>query len=105
LIAGLLRKSEDSPSPVVYGSVDETKDIKVDGKFSELLVAGCKQLHLKEHAVLDANGNEVKLQVSPDCKASCGLHLFGINVFWLHETIGLLFCIGHCWCRRQTIPH
>ncbi|KAL5654737.1 hypothetical protein ACJX0J_034056, partial [Zea mays] len=70
IIPGILQG--DKSDSLLYGSVDNGKKISWNETFHSKVVEAAKQLHLKEHVVLDGSGNPVKLAATVECKGIVG---------------------------------
>lgn len=70
IIPGILQREQTST--VVYGSMDSGKKITADPAFHELVTQAAKQLGIKEHTVIDAEGNTVKLSAPVEAKGIVG---------------------------------
>ncbi|KAJ0988140.1 hypothetical protein J5N97_006496 [Dioscorea zingiberensis] len=70
IIPGILHG--DKSDSLLYGSVDNGKKICWNESFHSKVLEAAKQLHLKEHTVLDASGNVLKLAAPVECKGIVG---------------------------------
>ncbi|AQK74262.1 Clustered mitochondria protein [Zea mays] len=70
IIPGILQG--DKSDSLLYGSVDNGKKISWNETFHSKVVEAAKQLHLKEHVVLDGSGNPIKLAATVECKGIVG---------------------------------
>uniref|UniRef100_A0A804RK24 Clu domain-containing protein n=1 Tax=Zea mays TaxID=4577 RepID=A0A804RK24_MAIZE len=70
IIPGILQG--DKSDSLLYGSVDNGKKISWNETLHSKVVEATKQLHLKEHVVLDGSGNPVKLAATVECKGIVG---------------------------------
>ncbi|KAK7405463.1 hypothetical protein VNO78_06781 [Psophocarpus tetragonolobus] len=61
-----------SSETLVYGSVDNGKEITWNEEFHFKVLEAAKRLHLKEHSVIDGSGNVSKLAVAVDTKGIVG---------------------------------
>ncbi|KAI3876121.1 hypothetical protein MKW92_040103, partial [Papaver armeniacum] len=70
IIPGILQG--DKSDSLLYGSVDNGKKICWNETFHSKVLEAANRLHLKEHTVLDASGNAVKLAAPVECKSIVG---------------------------------
>ncbi|KAI0488854.1 hypothetical protein KFK09_028693 [Dendrobium nobile] len=70
IIPGILQG--DKSDSLLYGSVDNGKKICWNESFHAKVLEAAKRLHLKEHTVLDASGNAIKLAAPVECKGIVG---------------------------------
>ncbi|KAI8074519.1 clustered mitochondria-domain-containing protein [Gongronella butleri] len=71
IVPGIFRRQDESS--IVYGSVDNGLTIAADNQFHEAIGAQiAKALHLKQHAVNDAQGNAIDLHTSVETKGLLG---------------------------------
>ncbi|OVA10333.1 Protein of unknown function DUF727 [Macleaya cordata] len=70
IIPGILQG--DKSDSLLYGSVDNGKKICWNEAFHSKVLEAAKRLHIKEHTVLDASGNAVKLAAPVECKGIVG---------------------------------
>jgi protein TIF31 len=67
-ISGILQREQTST--VVYGSMDNGGKIAFDETFHELCCKAAKQLHIKEHTVIDSENNSIKLALPVEAKVT-----------------------------------
>ncbi|XP_020265278.1 clustered mitochondria protein-like [Asparagus officinalis] len=70
IIPGILQG--DKSDSLLYGSVDNGKKICWSESFHSKVLEAAKNLHLKEHTVVDGSGNVVKLAAPVECKGIVG---------------------------------
>lgn len=70
IIPGILEKEQEQS--VVYGSIDFGKTVLTNPKYLELLNKASEHLRILPHTVLTANGDEVELCSSIECKGIVG---------------------------------
>ncbi|KAL9645516.1 hypothetical protein ABK040_000581 [Willaertia magna] len=70
IIPGILQG--DQGSKHVYGSIDDGKSFITDAKYHSLMKEAAEKLHIKEHAIIDEEGNEHMISCPAEYKGIVG---------------------------------
>ncbi|KAI8909063.1 clustered mitochondria-domain-containing protein [Gorgonomyces haynaldii] len=68
IVPGILKRSENQPSLVQYGSADNGKTIQTETEFKETMDKIADAFHFKKHTVVDEAGNKHEMRSSIDVK-------------------------------------
>ncbi|KAJ1547921.1 Intracellular distribution of mitochondria, partial [Nowakowskiella sp. JEL0078] len=72
IVPGILKRSVADTPTVVYGSVDQGKEVAFDNEFHVAVAKVARTLHFEEHEVLDGKGSKGNIYTSLESKGIKG---------------------------------